>query len=142
MTSRRLFAFFFLSASALLAQWGGELRFCLHSEPRSLHPALADDDAAETVRYLTGGVLVRVNRRTQQLEPELATRWKVEGGGRTIVFQLREGVAFSDGTTFSAEDVAHTMKVLLDPALRSATGEAFGGGAAGLQATARGKSEI
>src|SRR5437867_975115 len=73
-------------ARGLTAQWGGELRFCLRSEPRSFHPALADSDAAETIRYLTGGVLVRVNRSNQQLEPELATSWKVEKGGKSIVF--------------------------------------------------------
>ena len=39
--------------------------------------------------------------------------WKVENAGKTIVFQLRQGILFSDGTPFSAEDVVHTMKVLL-----------------------------
>src|SRR6185369_6571613 len=73
----------FFGTHAMAAQWGGELRFCIHSEPRSLHPALADSDAAETIRYLTGGVLVRVNRSNQQLEPELANSWKVENGGKS-----------------------------------------------------------
>src|SRR4051794_4350427 len=117
-----------MASAPLYGQWGNELRFCLHSEPRSLHPALADDDASETVRYLTGGVLLRVNRLSQRLEPELAKSWRVENGGRTIVFRLREGVAFSDGTPFSAEDVAYTMQVLMDPALHSATGDAFRSG--------------
>src|SRR5437868_6327833 len=112
MNSVRLLLLALLSLSPLAAQWGGELRFCLHSEPRSLHPALADDDASETVRYLTGGVLVRVNRATQQLEAELAKSWKVVGGGRSIVFQLREGLAFSDGTPFTADDVVFTMETL------------------------------
>ena len=83
-----------LSTHGLAAQWGGELRFCIRSEPRSFHPALADSDAAETIRYLTGGVLVRVNRSNQQLEPELATSWKIENGGKSIVFQLRQGSPF------------------------------------------------
>jgi peptide/nickel transport system substrate-binding protein len=129
-------------ASALRAQWGGELRFCLHSEPRSLHPALADDDASETVRYLTGGVLLRVNRVTQKAEPELATSWKIENHGRSISFQLREGVAFSDGTPFTATDVAHTMRTLMDPALRSATGDAFRSGPGAVTAAARGKYHV
>ena len=73
-----------LAPGALPGQWGGELRLCLRSEPRTLDPALVEDDASETVRYLTGGVLVRVNRITQQLEPELATSWKIENGGKTI----------------------------------------------------------
>ena len=131
-----------LSTLGLAAQWGGELRFCIRSEPRSLHPALADTDAAETIRYLTGGVLVRVNRSNQQLEPELATSWKVENGGKTIVFQLRQSVSFSDGTPFSAEDVVHTMQVLLDPALHSATGDTLQAGGGQVKAVQRGKYAV
>jgi peptide/nickel transport system substrate-binding protein len=114
-----------LGCNRLLAQTGGELRFCLRSEPKTLNPLLAADDASETVRYLTGGVLVRVNRLTQELEPELATSWKVTNGGKTITFQLRDGLRFSDGTPFSADDVAYTMQQLMDPALHSPTGDAF-----------------
>jgi peptide/nickel transport system substrate-binding protein len=108
-----------------LAQSGGELRFCLRAEPKTLNPLLAADDSSETIRYLTGGVLVRVNRLTQDLEPELATSWKVTDGGKTITFQLRDGLRFSDGTPFSADDVAFTMQQLMDPALHSPTGDAF-----------------
>jgi peptide/nickel transport system substrate-binding protein len=114
-----------LGSNRLLAQSGGELRFCLRSEPKTLNPLLAADDASETVRYLTGGVLVRLNRLTQELEPELATSWKVTNGGKTITFQLRDGLRFSDGTPFSADDVAYTMQQLMDPALHSPTGDAF-----------------
>ena len=112
-------------ASSALAQSGGELRFCLRSEPKTFNPLLAADDSSETIRYLTGGVLVRVNRMTQELEPELATSWKVSNGGKTITFQLRDGLRFSDGTPFSADDVAFTMQQLMDPALHSPTGDAF-----------------
>ena len=108
-----------LASTGMHAQWGGELRLCLHSEPRTLHPALVDDDASETVRYLTGGVLLRVNRVTQQLEPEIAASWKIGNGGQSIGFKLREGLSFSDGTPFTADDVAYTMQVLMDPALHS-----------------------
>ncbi len=112
-------------STSSLAQSGGELRFCLRSEPKTLNPLLAADDASETVRYLTGGVLVRVNRMTQDLEPEVATSWKITNGGKTITFQLRDGLRFSDGTPFSADDVAYTMQQLMDPALHSPTGDAF-----------------
>ena len=37
------------------------------------------------------------------LEPALATSWTVSENGKTISFQLREGVTFSDGTPFDAE---------------------------------------
>src|SRR2546430_13277316 len=52
----------------------------------------------EQIRYLTGGFLVRVNRLTQQLEPELATKWKISESGRRIDFDLRSGLLFSDGS--------------------------------------------
>jgi peptide/nickel transport system substrate-binding protein len=97
----------------------------LRSEPKTLNPLLAADDASETIRYLTGGVLMRVNRLTQDLEPEVATSWKVSNGGKTITFQLRDGLRFSDGTPFSADDVAYTMQQLMDPTLHSPTGDAF-----------------
>ena len=78
------------------------LRFCVRAEPRNLHPLMAIDDVSDTVRYLTGGVLIRVNRATQQAEPELATAWSVSRDYRSISFHIRQGVKFSDGTPFVA----------------------------------------
>lgn len=118
----------FLAASALWAQSGGELRFCLRAEPKTLDPLLAEDNDAETVRYLTGGVLVRVNRITQKPQPELAAEWKVLDGGKSIRFKLREDVRFSDGSAFSARDVAYTMQRLMDPALHTVIGDQFRSG--------------
>ena len=114
-----------LTAAVALGQSGSELRFCVKSDPKTLNPLLTADDSSETVRYLTGGVLLRVNRQTQEAEPELATSWKVTDNGKTITFKLREGLHFSDGTPFSAEDVAYTVQQLMDPALHSPTGDEF-----------------
>ncbi len=114
-----------LLALASVAVGLDELRFYIYSEPKTFNPALVADDASETVRYLTGGVLVRLNRQTQQAEPELAAAWMNSKDGRTITFQLRRGLRFSDGTPFTAQDVKYTMDVLMDPALHSPTGDAF-----------------
>jgi len=113
-------------AGNVLAQ--GTLRFCLRSEPKTFDPLKVEDDASVAVRYLTGGVLVRLNRQTQVLEPELAQSWKVSKDGRQITFKIRDGVLFSDGTSFSAEDIAYTVQRLMDPSLHSATGDAFRSG--------------
>jgi len=129
--SKRWFASLFvmvLTLGSATAQSGTELRFCLWSEPKTFNPLLVQDDSSETVRYLTGGVLVRLNRQTQQLEPELATAWKTSRDGRTITFALRQNVKFSDGTAFSAEDVAHTIQQMMDPNLHSPTGDSFRSG--------------
>jgi peptide/nickel transport system substrate-binding protein len=116
-----------------VAQGGGELRFCLRTEPKTFDPLKVEDDASAAIRYLTGGVLVRVNRQTQDLEPGLAVSWKVSKDGRQISFRLRSGISFSDGTPFSAEDVAYTVQQLMDPALHSPTGDAFRSGTGNVE---------
>jgi peptide/nickel transport system substrate-binding protein len=132
MICRRIFLRIFLCSALLLgaasAQSGNELRFCLRAEPKTFDPLKVDDDASLTIRYLTGGVLVRANRQTQALEPELAESWKVSKDGKQITFKLRRGIRFSEGSPFSAEDVAYTVTRLMDPALHSSTGDAFRSG--------------
>ncbi|MGP0075550.1 MAG: ABC transporter substrate-binding protein [Bryobacteraceae bacterium] len=108
-----------------LALSASELRFCLRADPKTFNPLLVEDESSSSVRYLTAGVLIRLNRYTQELEGELATKWKVSENGRRIDFELRRGVRFSDGTPFTCEDVAYTMRQLMDPALHSPVGDAF-----------------
>ena len=122
-----------LFAVSLIAQGSNELRFCLRTEPKTFNPLLVEDESSATVRYLTGGVLIRLNRYTQELEGELASKWKVSENGRRIDFDLRPNVLFSDGTPFSCEDVAYTMRQLMDPALHSPTGDEFRSGAGSVE---------
>lgn len=116
------FAILLLLSGVLTAN---ELRFCLRIDPKTFDPLMVEDDSEATVQYLTGGVLIRLNRYTQELEGELATKWKVSENGRRIDFELRRGLHFSDGTPFTCEDVAYTMHRLMDPALHSPEGDAF-----------------
>ena len=124
-----------LSPNFVFPQSRDELRFCLRSEPKTFDPLLVDDEPSLSIRYLTGGVLVRVNRRTQELEPELAESWQVSKDGKQITFKLRHGISFSDGTPFSTDDVAFTMQRLMDPALHSTTGDAFRSGTGTVSTT-------
>lgn len=114
-----------LCATSASSQSGSQLRFCIASDPKTFNPLLVDDEPGETIRYLTAGVLVRLNRLTQRAEPELATSWTIDRTGNTIAFNLRPNLRFSDGTPFSAEDVAYTIQRLMDPSLHSPTGDAF-----------------
>lgn len=120
----------------------GQLRFCLRSEPKTFNPLNVEDDASAAIRYLTGGVLVRMNRQTQALEPGLATSWKLSKDSKQITFKLRSGISFSDGTQFSAEDVAYTIQQLMDPALHSATGDAFRSGSGKVETKIISPTEI
>ena len=102
-----------------------ELRFAVHADPKTFDPLLATEEVSEMIRYLTGGVLIRFNRHTQQPEPELAESWKVFDQGKRIDFVLRRKVSFSDGTPFSAADVVATMRRIMTPGLPSAVADLF-----------------
>src|SRR5947208_6392768 len=87
-----------------------ELRFRVVADPKTFDPLLSTEEVSETIRYLTGGVLIRLNRHTQQFEPELASSWKVFDEGKRIDFVLRPNVSFSDGAPFGVADVIATFR--------------------------------
>ena len=115
------------------------MHFTIKSDPKTTNPLLVEDDSSEIVRYLTGGVLIRVNRKTQENQPELATSWKVTENGRRITFKLRQGIQFSDGSPFTSDDVVATITALMDPKLHSSTGDAFRAGSGKVLAQTQGK---
>ena len=104
---------------------GGELRFCLHAEPKNFNPLMVSEEPDEVIQYLTGAVLIRINRQTQAFGPELAESWRVVDGGRKIEFKLREGVRFSDGVPLTPADVLFSLRSVVDPAFHSPAGEPF-----------------
>lgn len=122
-----------LYAGAPAPRWGGELRFCMRADPKTFDPLLVDDQPGETIRYLTGGVLIRLDRATQELQPELAESWRVDGGG--IEFRIRGDLRFSDGSAFTAADAAYTLKTLLAPGANFPGADAFhaGGGSISVE---------
>ena len=81
-----------LFAGPQLAGAERELRFSIAGDPKTFDPLHVSEENSEVVRYLTGGVLVRVNRVTGRVEPELAESWKLGEGGRAITFHLRAGL--------------------------------------------------
>ena len=102
-----------------------ELAWSLKSDPRSLDPAKVDDQAAEMVRYLTGGVLLRLNRSTLQVEPALASSWEQSKDGLTADFHLRAGLRFSDGSPLDSAAVVSSIQRVLNPQTESIVAEEF-----------------
>lgn len=132
-----------LSSCTRKLQASGELRVAIKADPKTLNPLMAEEDASDRIRYLTGGVLIRVNREQQENQGELAESWNVDEGGRRIILNLRSGVKFSDGSDFSADDVVATIKAALDPNLHSPKGDPLrAGGKADIRALDRNKIVI
>jgi peptide/nickel transport system substrate-binding protein len=129
-------------ALTLAAQSTNELRFCLRADPKTFNPLLVEDENSETVRYLTAGVLVRLNRYTQELEGDLAAKWKVSENGRRIDFELRPNILFSDGTPLTCEDVATTVRQLMDPAVHSPQADSFRSASGPTESKCTGPSSV
>jgi peptide/nickel transport system substrate-binding protein len=106
-----------------------ELAWSLKYDPKTFDPAKVDDQASEMVRYLTGGVLLRLNRVTQQVEPALAASYTVSADGRLVTFHLRDHLRFSDGTALTAVDVVATLKRVLAASTEAPVAEEFGSAA-------------
>lgn len=103
----------------------GELVWTIGYDPKTFDPAKVDDEDSETVRYLTAGVLLRFNRLTQKVEPELAQSWKISPDGKTLTFHLRPELEFSDGSKLTARDVVWSLRRVLLPATAAPVAEEF-----------------
>lgn len=53
--------------------------------------------------------LVHFNNETSELEPQLATEWSTDDGGKSYVFKLRDGAKFHNGEILKASDVVFTF---------------------------------
>lgn len=94
---------------------GGQIVVALRSEPKTLNPVLATDiTSRDVIRCLTAD-LIHINRSTLKTEPALAKSWTVSPDGRVYTLKLRQGVRFSDGQPFTADDVVFSFRVYLDP---------------------------
>jgi ABC-type transport system substrate-binding protein len=87
----------------------------LLGEPATLDPAAAGDAGsagliAQLFETLTTFDADRV------LRPALAESWRVEDGGMRVVFVIRDGLQFSDGTPLVAADVVRSWLRVVDPA--------------------------
>ncbi len=79
---------------------------------RELHPNDAHFELGLAIMSNVAETLVRYSTEDASIVPSLATDWEVSDDGMTITFNLREGVTFHNGDTFSAEDVMASWEVL------------------------------
>ena len=93
---------------------GGTLVVQGDGDPRSLSGLYANDGQSLAVTTFINEPLVLGGENWgDSLEPALAESWDVSEDGLTYTFHLREGVKWSDGTDFTAEDVLFTYNAVL-----------------------------
>ena len=80
----------------------------------SLDPALQGDIASARVGAQLFETLTAIDP-SLNVRPALAESWDVLDGGRRVVFHLRPGQAFSDGSPLGAKDVVRSWLRIVDP---------------------------
>lgn len=99
---------------------GGTFTLALGDSPQSLFYYGAIDNNLGLISQQLFDGLVEFNLATYKLEPALAESWTVSNGGKTYTFKLRQGVKWSDGQTFNADDVVFTYKnFIMNPEARA-----------------------
>jgi peptide/nickel transport system substrate-binding protein len=111
-------------------QRGGTLVVGLPSDSKTFDPTYSVQFTERQLLYLVYNTLVRYGTDFS-IHPELAESWTIESDGKRIVFKLRSGVKFHDGTEFDAasvkwniehridKDVASPQRALLEPIIDS-----------------------
>jgi len=83
-------------------------------EASNLIPILAGDSASHDVANLVYSGLVKYDKNLN-IVGVLAKSWEISRDNLSIIFHLRKGVRWQDGTPFTAHDVLYTYKVIVDP---------------------------
>lgn len=117
-------------ATAALAWWtgpvspaatrGGVITFALYQEPETLNPYIATQTASGEVSIFVVEGLLGVNENGEffpQLAREVPTPQNggVSGDGKTITYNLRDGLKWSDGQAVTCQDVRFTWQAIMHP---------------------------
>ena len=105
-----------------LAAWHPLMTSAAHSSVTILGPSAvsidpavqADAGSAQVVSQLFESLTAIDSAATVQ--PALAASWETQNGGTRVVFHLRSGLAFSDGSVLKAGDVVASWMRVLAPA--------------------------
>ena len=110
MRRKKLFFVLVLVAVMMVPAWGvaDEIKIGRKAEPSSMDPHYHNLGPNNAVARFTFDQLILQDHK-QNLQPGLAVSWKPIDDV-TWEIKLRQGVKFHDGSPFTAEDVAFTLK--------------------------------
>jgi len=93
-----------------LAATPGVLTVVMTTDPPNIDPAVVTDYEAGIVTYNVYEGLLDYNLEDYSIQAALATSWEIASDGKSVVFHLRQGVSFHDGTPFNAEAVKYSLE--------------------------------
>lgn len=101
--------------SEIAASSGGALVVGVTSDPDTLFPWKATQFQAINVVQNLYGTLTEFDQELNVI-PGLAESWEPSEDGLSVTFTLREGVTFTDGSSFDSADVVFSLEAIQDEA--------------------------
>lgn len=98
-----------------VGKYGGVFVLSGSREPMTFNELVNSESETSMITSMMFSTLTTYNPITQEVVPCLAERWEIGGDGKTYKFFLREGVKFSDGVEFTADDVIFTFDAIFSP---------------------------
>lgn len=104
----------------------GQIVLSTTSDPKSFNPVVAKETSTTAVTGLIFEGLTTTDGVTLEVEPNLASGWKVDSEGTTWIFYLRKDVKWFDGVPFTSDDVVFTFNQLIyNPDIPSSARDIF-----------------
>ena len=91
---------------------GGTLSVASITDPKSWNAVTSNENSTTQFTSMMLRGLVTIDPNNSAVVPELAKSWEASDDGLTLTFHLRRGLRWSDGTSFTADDVVFTFNDL------------------------------
>jgi peptide/nickel transport system substrate-binding protein len=104
--------------AAAAAKRGGTLTWAQILDNSIIDPHVATEASAQEIDGEIFDFLVAVDTDLN-IQPWLATGWRIENSATKFTFTLRDDVTFHDGTPFDSTSVKKTIERIVDPATKA-----------------------
>src|SRR5438105_8700993 len=95
------------------AKQGGRVILGDFADAKTLNPVTVTDVPSDVVTSRIYTSLIAVDPKTGEAGPNLAEKFDFSADGKTLTFQLRNGLKFSDGSPLTGDDFKFTVMATL-----------------------------
>lgn len=95
-------------------KYGGDFIITELFEPQTFNPLLTQGGASQRAIEHLFSRIVRFHPIKNQIVPALAKSWQISPDNKVYTFFLRQGINWSDGHPFSADDIVFTFDAIFD----------------------------
>jgi peptide/nickel transport system substrate-binding protein len=100
-------------AAAGQPKQGGRVIWGDFTDIKTINPVTVTDVYSGEVVNRVYASLVSINAKTGEVGPGLAEKWDFSADGKTLTFQLRDGLKWSDGSPLTGDDFKFTVMATL-----------------------------